>query len=359
MRPPLQGVAPADVPAPEPLTVRLINSVVKKAEVKPKFYETFSGDGYPTEYPYRQKVLLLFQNLDGVDVCLFCMYVQEYGRDCPAPNTNAVYLSYLDSVKYFRPEIPSALGPSVSLRTYVYHQLLIAYLEFVKALGFEQMYIWACPPMQGDDYILYCHPSKQKTPRSDRLRAWYIEMLKLAKDEGIVVHLSTLWDTYFEGGKDHRTDKCSATHIPYLEGDYWPGAGRGGPGLGDSARGGGSWREGEKWREGLGCGGDCSLATTSHAQSTFPPTPAHAHMCAYTCTRAHARTAPQPPRNSTPQARRRTSWPTSWTTSGRPRRRAPRVAAAARVAPRPAARRAAAPRASATAAGRPPRTSRS
>lgn len=59
-------------------------------------------------------------------------------------------------------------------------------------------------PGQGDDYILYCHPSKQKTPRSDRLRAWYHDMLRKARDDGSVCHVSTLWDTFFEGGRDHR-----------------------------------------------------------------------------------------------------------------------------------------------------------
>ena len=48
-------------------------------------------------------------------------------------------------------------------------------------------------------------------------------MAQDARNRGIVRHLSTLWDTYFEGGKDHKLDKCSALHIPYLEGDYWPG----------------------------------------------------------------------------------------------------------------------------------------
>ena len=32
---------------------------------------------------------MLFQQQDGVDVCLYCIYVQEYGEDCPSPNRSA------------------------------------------------------------------------------------------------------------------------------------------------------------------------------------------------------------------------------------------------------------------------------
>jgi hypothetical protein len=76
---------------------------------------------------------------------------------------------------------------------------------------------------QGDDYILYCHPSRQKTPRSDRLREWYHAVLRRGKELGVVQHVSNLFDTFFEGGKDHRSEKVTIQALPYLEGARAPG----------------------------------------------------------------------------------------------------------------------------------------
>lgn len=154
-----------------------------------KRFEHPVGDPLPAEMPYRSKTLLVFQRLDGIDVCLFAMYVSEYNKDCPGPNRRHVYIAYLDSVEYFRPR---------TARTAVYHEVLVAYLEYAKQRGFVAAHIWACPPLRGNHFIFWSHPAHQRTPSRERLVGWYLAMLTRAKELGIVHCVSNLYSTYFK-----------------------------------------------------------------------------------------------------------------------------------------------------------------
>ena len=136
------------------------------------------------EFPYRSKCILAFQRMqggDGPEVCFFAMYVQEYGSECPEPNTNRVYISYLDSVRYFK-------SAPEGQRTTVYHSILINYLDYARGLGFEHGHIWVSPPKQGDDYIFYAHPEVMLQKRMGllKLKEWYEKMLIIAKDKGVI-----------------------------------------------------------------------------------------------------------------------------------------------------------------------------
>ena len=127
---------------------------------------------------------------DDIDICLYAMYVQEYGHDSTDPNKRFSYIAYLDSVNYLKPR---------RLRTKIYHELLVAYIDSIKKRGFTGVFIWACPPPhKRDDYILHCHPETQRMPSADRLREWYHEMIGKAMKRNIVVESTTLYEEYFE-----------------------------------------------------------------------------------------------------------------------------------------------------------------
>lgn len=155
------------------------------------------------------------QYANSAFICLF--YRTYHGANTFLLNPfRRVYISYLDSVHFFKPR---------SLRTAVYHEILIGYLEYVKKLGYVLLpkcnvhqdswsqvhvfafsyeifnilrfsslvpfsyttgHIWACPPSEGDDYIFHCHPIDQKIPKPKRLQEWYKKMLDKAVAERIV-----------------------------------------------------------------------------------------------------------------------------------------------------------------------------
>lgn len=159
--------------------IRVVSSSEKVVEVKPGMRGKFVENGeLAGEFPYRAKALFAFEEIDGVDVCFFGMHVQEYGSECPPPNTRRVYIAYLDSVHFFKPQ---------QFRTAVYHEILLGYLDYVKRLGYTMAHIWACPPSEGDDYIFHCHPAGQKIPKPKRLQDWYKKMLDKGIAERIVL----------------------------------------------------------------------------------------------------------------------------------------------------------------------------
>lgn len=155
---------------------------------------------------YRSRCICVFQELDGVDVLIFTLYVQEYGPDSLDPNAGRVYVSYLDSVNYFQPK---------KLRTLMHQQVMLGFLEDCKNRGFHTCHIWSCPPLKGDDYIFFCKPENQKIPKSARLRQWYQKLLQQAKKDGLVYNVSNLYAEYY-------MKKKAAHELPYFEGDYWP-----------------------------------------------------------------------------------------------------------------------------------------
>jgi E1A/CREB-binding protein len=160
------------------VTIRILAETDKICQVKPqlkKYYPNQVVNGYP----YRTKAIFAFQQIEGVDVVFFGMYLQEYDEHCPAPNTRRVYISLFDTVPFFQPKIH---------QKNVYHEILIGYLDYAKQHGYIYAHLWTCPPSHGIDYIFYRHPPEQHMLNQKSMNDWCKEMLNKAILEHIIIN---------------------------------------------------------------------------------------------------------------------------------------------------------------------------
>lgn len=167
----------------------------------------------PNKVVYRSKAIALFQKVDGLDVAIFIMYVQEYsGNDeynagveegsVLPQSKKRVYIAYLDSVEHFRPR---------SSRTDLYHELLVSYLASARVRGFETAHIWSCPPSRGNSFCFWNHPKSQRTPSKERLISWYHGAIARAIDCGVVTDVKSMYE--------HFEDQLQATEKKLPHGD--------------------------------------------------------------------------------------------------------------------------------------------
>ncbi len=58
------------------LTIRVINNVSKRMEVKPRFHEAFQKEGCPDAFPYRQKVPTAKVPIPCLTAGAHCLFVE-------------------------------------------------------------------------------------------------------------------------------------------------------------------------------------------------------------------------------------------------------------------------------------------
>jgi len=102
------------------------------------------------------------------------------------------------------------------LRTAVYYQIILSYLDNVRKIGYTKTHIWSCPPLDSTDYIFYRHPPDKKIPNPKHLIVCYKNMLDQGMAENIIIQYKDIYKQAIE-------DKLqSAAELHYFKGDFWP-----------------------------------------------------------------------------------------------------------------------------------------
>ncbi|KAL7022678.1 hypothetical protein ACKWTF_012343 [Chironomus riparius] len=195
------------IPNCDNIVVRLVSNVPTTFTINPVIAK-YQDKNYGHEISYNNCVIFVFLKLsDGTEICFFGIYFQLYGNsNCPVPNKNSVYLSYIDSVKLC----------NMKDRTKTYQFILLGLFKYLKMKNFRRIFIWSCPPKRDVDYIFHEKPSDMKIPTMTRLGDWYKKLMKLAVDEHIAESFSGI-KSYSESQNWE-----DINNIPYFESDLWP-----------------------------------------------------------------------------------------------------------------------------------------
>lgn len=187
------------------MTIRLLSNAEKTLRVKQRIANARGG---AIEYSYRNCTLFTFFDTGcDSDICFLAIFFQLYGEDCPEPNRNAAYISYIDSV--------NLLPVSTVRRTFVYRIILLGLIAYLKQQGFTKVFLWSCPPNKDNDYVFHVKPAWMKIPNKDRLAKWYEDLFKMGLKSGVIKSFQGI-QKYAEqqGLRDIR-------NLPYMEGDLW------------------------------------------------------------------------------------------------------------------------------------------
>lgn len=187
--------------AANPIIVRTLGEIKTKVEVNKRLNGHRKG---ASEYPYKERKLFAFMDTgDDADICIFAVYYQMFDRDCPKPNRNSIYITFIDSVQFLPREI----------RSKMYNLILLGLFSHWSQLGYEYVYIWSSPPMDGGDYIFYSKPPSMKVLDELGLWNWYCKLLELGVDLKVV---KECW--YLNKFATLKRWK-NLDNIPYFEGD--------------------------------------------------------------------------------------------------------------------------------------------
>jgi hypothetical protein len=121
---------------------RQVGEELKIPDLIKKFF-----DGYKGKYKYNRSIIILFQELYGVETVGLVMCVKQFLPDCDAPYKGVAYLEFLDSVHHLH-------GPVTGFKKTITVEMYIGIADYLSQAGYKWLLYWACAPAPFISYLL-------------------------------------------------------------------------------------------------------------------------------------------------------------------------------------------------------------